>query len=107
MTERKTRLTTTIAATTIEIAIGKRAFDVELVGLDLGTPTENMVPVKADAGIVPETVSGAVNDVATEIQRFPFQYSTTHALVKLGLEIVITAETSEPKTPLLEETLTS
>jgi hypothetical protein len=76
------------------------------VPLDFGMPTKIGDPFKADAGTSPTTVSGAVNVVATETQPFPFQYSMTLALVKLGFEILKATETSEPKAPLLEETLT-
>jgi hypothetical protein len=72
----------------------------------LGLPTTIGVPVKADAGIVPETVSGAVNLVVTETQLFPFQYSITLALVKVGFEMLTVTETPEPNAPLLEATLT-
>jgi hypothetical protein len=70
-------------------------------------PTARRVPVKSDAGTVADTVSGAVNVVASEIQLLPFQYSTTLALVKLGFEMLTLAETVELKAPLLELTWTS
>jgi len=70
-------------------------------------PTAMSVPVKADAGIVPDTVSGEVNVVATETQVFPFQYSMTLVLVKIGFEMLTVTETSELKVPLLEVTRTS
>ena len=60
-------------------------------------PTASRVPVKADAGMVPETVSGAVNVVSTMTQLAPSQYSITLALVKVGLEIVTVTSTPEPK----------
>jgi len=100
-------LTITIAATTIEIAINKKAVGVEVVGFCLGVPTEKMDAVKADAGTVPDTVSGAVNVVATETHVSPFQYSITLARVKPGFDMATVTEMSEPKDPLLEETSTS
>ena len=75
--------------------------------LDLGVPTTMGVPVNADAGTVPEIVSGAVNLVVTETQLFPFQYSMTLALVKIEFDMLIVTETSDPKAPLVEATLTS
>lgn len=65
------------------------------------------VPVKADAGIVAETVSGAVNAVATETHAFPSQYWMTLALEKAEFLMVTKTNTSEPKAPLLEKTETS
>lgn len=65
-------------------------------------PTATGVPVKADAGILQDTVSGAVKVVATETQVLPFQYSMMLKLLKLGFEIVMVAETPEVKAPLLE-----
>ena len=73
----------------------------------LGLPTTKKVPVKADAGTVPDTVSGAVNVVATETQLFPFQYSMTLALLKAGFEMLTFTEMPELKAPLLEVTETS
>ena len=73
-----------------------------------GMPTASRVPVSADAGMVPETVWGAVNVVSTETQLEPSQYSMTLALVKVGLEIVTVTSTPEPRAaPLVEVTLTS
>ena len=76
-------------------------------GMIFGTPTARTVPVKSDAGMVPDTVSGVVKVVATETQLFPFQYSITLALLKLGFIMLMVADTPEPKAPLLEVTLTS
>jgi hypothetical protein len=76
-------------------------------GTWLGMPTAMMVPVKADAGMVPDTVWGGVKVVATETHPFPFQYLITLALVKLGFEKLTVTETPEPRAPLLEVTLTS
>jgi hypothetical protein len=56
---------------------------------------------------VPDAVSGAVIVVATETQLFPFQYSMTLELVKLGSETLTVAETFELKAPLLEVIETS
>ena len=67
-------------------------------------PTKTAVPVKADAGSVLETTSGAVNVVASWTQLFPFQYSITLALVKLGFAMLTLAETPELKASLLEMT---
>ena len=77
------------------------------VVLDVGVPTKIGVPVNADAEMVPDTVSGEVNVVATETQLFPFQYSMTLALVKLGFETLTTTETDELKAPLFEAIDTS
>ena len=74
------KITTT--ATTITIIVNRG------IALDFGVPTTMGVPVKADAGIVPDTVSGEVNVVATKTQVLPFQYSMTLALVKLGFEML-------------------
>ena len=93
------KITTT--ATTITIIVNRG------IALDFGVPTTMGVPFKADAGIVPDTVSGAVNVVATETQVLPFQYSMTLVLLKLGFEMLTVTETSELKAPLLEVTETS
>lgn len=81
--------------------------NVEAVTLDLGMPTKIEVPVKADAGIVPKTVSGPVKVVATETQVLPFQYSMTLEPLKLGFEMLTVAETLELKASPLELTETS
>jgi len=80
--------------------------NVKAVTLGLGMPTKIEVPFKADARMVLDTVSGVVNLVATETQVFPFQYSRTLELVKLGFEMLTVAETPELKAPLLEITET-
>ena len=75
------------------------------VGATSEKPTTIGVPFKADAGMVPDTVSGAVNVVGiTWTQVAPFQYSMTLAGVKLGFVMVTTALTPGPKGPLLEVT---
>ncbi len=48
------------------------AFELEVVVV-FGVPTAIGVPVRADAGMVHDTVCGAVNLVAAETQVFPFQ----------------------------------
>ena len=70
-------------------------------------PTKIGVAVKADAGIVPNTVSSPVKVVATETQELPFQYSMILELVKLGFEMLTVAKTFELKAPLLEAIETS
>jgi hypothetical protein len=75
--------------------------------LVVDVPTAKRVPVKADAGTVPDTLSGAVNVVATETQLPPFQYIITLALPKREFEMLIFTDTPELKAPLLEVTLMS
>ena len=76
-------------------------------GMFEGMVTTMGVPFKTEAGILPETVSGAVNLVVTETKSPPYQYSISLALVKVGFEMLTDAETPEPMAPLLEVTLTS
>ena len=71
----------------------------EVKSFDFLVPTKIVVPAKAEAGIVPDTVSGVVNLVATEIQFIPFQYAMILELLKLGLEMAMSPKTSEFKAP--------
>ena len=82
------------------------ALNVNVEVLDFGFPTKIGAPVKTEAGIVKDTVSGAVNVVATDIQVFSFQYSMTLVLLKLGLETLTVPETSELKASPFEVTST-
>ena len=92
-----------LKTTTTTITITITVIGNEEVALDVGMPTKIGVPFKAEPETVPDTVSGAVNVVATETQLCPFQYSMTLALVKMGFEMLKAAETPEPKAPLFED----
>ena len=110
-----------MAITTAIIIVREVALNGNVEVLDFGIPTKIDVPVKAEAGIAAralalislialikqDTVSGAVNVVATDVQAFPFQYSITLALLKLGLDMLTVPETSELKAPPLEVTSTA
>jgi hypothetical protein len=110
---------TTTIATTIAVIIAREvALNVNVEALDFGVPTKIGVPAKAEAGIascalaliapiMQDTVSGAVNVVATDVHVFPSQYSMTLALLKLGSDMFNVPETSELKAPPFEMTLTA
>lgn len=100
-------ITTDIVADAVEASNVIPSSCSEYSGMVFGMPTASRVPVNSEAGMVPDTVSGVVNVVATETQLFPFQYSITLESVKLGFVMLMVEETSEPKAPLLEVTLTS
>jgi hypothetical protein len=82
------------------------ALNVNVKVFGFGFPTTIGAPVKTEAGIVHDTVSGAVNLVATDIQVSSFQYSMTLVLLKLGLEKLTVPETSELKASPFEVTST-
>jgi hypothetical protein len=71
--------------------------------LGFGFPTKIGAPVKTEAGIVQDTMSGAVNVVPTDVQVL-FQYAMTLVLLKLGLEKLTVPETSELKASPFEVT---
>lgn len=105
--ERVTESATAKATTTINIIDKGTGCVGGGVPLVFAMLTAKRVPVKAEAGTVPITVSGALKVVGTETQALPSQYSMTLSLVKLGFEIFTVTSIPEPKAPLVEMTLTS
>ena len=73
----------------------------ETTAVGVGKTTSG-VPVKAEAGTVKVTVSGAVNCVVTSTHLAPFQYETALAAVKLGFVIEIVTIALGPSGGLAE-----
>ena len=108
-------LVVTIRAATTIAAVAKPAaapmimsseLDKEGV-VDFEVPTAIGVPVKADAGIIADTVCGDENVVTVETQMLPFQYSIMLDSVTFEFVMFTVAGASGFKASPFEVTLTS